>query len=135
FCEQAGACLALCHSLAHPTTTLRSATGIVNIYGRNPYELAQAAAYLHEVSGGRFTLGLGVSHQPFNDALGVTPGKPVPDMRRYVERLRAAGPEHGGLPPVYLAALRPKMMAVAATVAEGVLIGNMLLRRGKEVNC
>jgi alkanesulfonate monooxygenase SsuD/methylene tetrahydromethanopterin reductase-like flavin-dependent oxidoreductase (luciferase family) len=99
---------------------------------RNPYELAQAAGYLHELSGGRFTLGLGVSHQPFNDALGVTPGKPVPDMRKFVRRLGAAGPEHGGLPPVYLAALRPRMMALAASVADGVLIANLPLSRARE---
>src|SRR5207248_1447999 len=131
-CAQSGAGMAVCHSLAHTTTTLRFGTGIVNIYGRNPVELSQSACYLNEISGGRFTLGLGVSHQPFNEALGVEPGKPVPDMRNYLERLRGAAEQFGGLPPVYLAALRTRMAALAGKTAGGALFANMPFSRIEE---
>jgi alkanesulfonate monooxygenase SsuD/methylene tetrahydromethanopterin reductase-like flavin-dependent oxidoreductase (luciferase family) len=133
FCAQSGAGMALCHSLAHTTSRLRFGTGIVNIYGRNPVELCQSACYLHEVSGGRFILGLGVSHQPFNEALAVETGKPVPDMRRYVERMREAAPQNGSLPPIYLAALRRRMTKLAADVSEGALFANLPLSRVSDV--
>ena len=47
-------------------------------------------AHLHEVSGGRFRLGLGVSHAPAMNRLGIDTGKPLHDMREYVAAIRAA---------------------------------------------
>lgn len=132
-CSQSGAGIAVCHSLAHVTDTLRFATGIVNIYARNPVELSQAACYIHELAPGRFTLGLGVSHQPFNEEIGVTPGSPTADMRRFVERLKASGPSFGGLPPIHLAALRRRMMTLAGQIANGVCMANVPLSRVAEV--
>jgi alkanesulfonate monooxygenase SsuD/methylene tetrahydromethanopterin reductase-like flavin-dependent oxidoreductase (luciferase family) len=132
YCSAAGAGMALCHSIAHVTSTLRFGTAIVNIYSRNPVELAQSAAYLHELSGGRFTLGLGVAHAPFNEVLGAQTDKPLGDMRDFVERLRAAGPQHGGLPPVVLATLRRRMVALAAEIADGAVFANVPLRRAAD---
>jgi alkanesulfonate monooxygenase SsuD/methylene tetrahydromethanopterin reductase-like flavin-dependent oxidoreductase (luciferase family) len=120
-----GAGMALCHSLAHVTSRLRFGTNIVSIYGRNPVELAQSAAYLREVSGDRFSLGLGVSHVTVHRALGVQPGKPLGDMREYVRRVREASAEHGTLPPLVLAALRSRMTALAAEIGDGVVFANL----------
>ncbi len=125
YCASFGDALGLCLSLAHVTTTLRFGTAIANIYSRTAFDMAQSAAYLHEVSGGRFRLGLGVSHASFNARLGVAAGRPLGDMRSYVERLRAASAQVGELPPLVLAALRQKMVSLAAELAEGVVFANV----------
>ena len=54
--------LALCGSLAHVTKTIPFWTSIQPIYHGHPVEVAITAGHLHEVSGGRFRLGIGVSH-------------------------------------------------------------------------
>src|SRR3954452_11224434 len=53
------------------TERIQVGTWIANIYLRHPYVCAQGAALAGEVTGGRFVLGLGVSHQPVNGALEV----------------------------------------------------------------
>ena len=78
---------------------------------------------MHEVSGGRFSLGIGVSHAPSHVRMGVTPGKPLGDTRSFVERFRkhdTAGP----LPPVILATLRQKMIALAGEIGDGMVFAN-----------
>jgi alkanesulfonate monooxygenase SsuD/methylene tetrahydromethanopterin reductase-like flavin-dependent oxidoreductase (luciferase family) len=124
YCASFGDALGLCLSLAHVTQTLRFGTAIANIYTRTAPDMAQSAAYLHEVSGGRFTLGLGVSHAPMNARLGVATGKPLGDMRRYVEAIRAGERSFGALPPLVLAGLRGRMVALAGELAEGVVFAN-----------
>lgn len=111
-------------SVAHATTTLRIGTSILPIYFRTPFDLAQSASYLHEISDGRFTLGLGVSHAPSNARLGVQTGRPLSDMRNYVERLRAAEAQVGPLPPIVLATLRKKMVQLAVEIADGAVWAN-----------
>jgi len=86
--------------------------------------LTITAGHLAEVSGGRFRLGLGVSHGPAMDRLGVQTGKPLSDIRTYVESLRAAERPAGPLPPIYLAALRDKMLALAVEIADGAIWAN-----------
>jgi alkanesulfonate monooxygenase SsuD/methylene tetrahydromethanopterin reductase-like flavin-dependent oxidoreductase (luciferase family) len=116
----------LCHLIARTTTRIPFGTNIANIYSRHPVEMAEAAAFVHELAPGRFALGLGVAHAPFNAALGVKPGKPLGDMREYVARIRAAT-QFGPLPPVHLGALRPKMTALAGEIAEGAVFANVPL--------
>ena len=53
------------------------ATAIAPIYAATAEEFANSAAYLHEVSGGRFQFGIGVAHAPALQRMGVTPGKPL----------------------------------------------------------
>src|SRR5215204_620295 len=105
--------MGLCEAVALETTTLRMGTSIANIYTRLPADYAATAALIHELSDGRFTFGIGVSHGPMHQAYGVTPGKPLADTRRFVEQLRAAAERTGPLPPVVLATLRHKMVALS----------------------
>lgn len=124
YCPSFGDALALCEALALSTERIEIGTSIVNIYARHPYEYAQTAAFLHEMSGGRFRLGLGVSHESFNAAMGITPGKPLADMRRFVAQLRTGAKRYGELPPVVLATLRRPMVRLAAQIAQGAVWAN-----------
>ena len=116
--------LALCGSLAHVTSTIPFWTSIQPIYHCHPTEVAITAGHLHEVSGGRFRLGLGVSHAPAMSRLGVSTGRPLGDMRDYVAGLRAAERQAGALPPIWLATLRDRMLALAVDVADGAVWAN-----------
>jgi alkanesulfonate monooxygenase SsuD/methylene tetrahydromethanopterin reductase-like flavin-dependent oxidoreductase (luciferase family) len=124
YCASFGDSMGLCLSMAHATKEIRFGTSIVPIYFRHPFDMAQSAAYIHEVSGGRFVLGLGVSHGPSNERLGVATGKPLTDMRRYVEQVRAAGKQVGELPPIVLATLRQKMVDLSVEIGDGAVWAN-----------
>lgn len=119
--------LALCGSLAHVTTRIPFWTSIQPIYHGHPTEVAITAGHLHEVSGGRFRLGLGVSHAPAMERLGIDTGRPLADMERYVTGIRAAERPAGQLPPVWLATLRNKMLDLALSVADGAIWANASL--------
>src|SRR5690606_28676737 len=80
-----------------------------------------------EVSGGRFRLGIGVSHAPAMDRLGIATGSPLADMRAYVAAIRATERAAGALPPVLLATLRNKMLDLALDVADGAIWANASL--------
>jgi len=124
WCPSFGDPMSLCLSMAHATDEITLATSIEPIYFREPHDLAAAAAYLHEISEGRFRLGLGVSHGPVHERLGLQVGPPLTDMREYVTALAAAGGPAGGLPPIVLAALRRKMTGLAVEVADGAVWAN-----------
>lgn len=126
YCATAGAgdCVGLCQAIAQATDTIAIGTTIQPIYYRLPAELARGAAFIHEISGGRFRLGVGVSHAPAHAAHGVTVGKPLGDMRAYVAAMRAAAATTGPLPPIVLATLRSKMLALAAEIGDGAVWAN-----------
>jgi alkanesulfonate monooxygenase SsuD/methylene tetrahydromethanopterin reductase-like flavin-dependent oxidoreductase (luciferase family) len=124
YCPSLGDGMALCEALAFATTSIPFGTAIANIYARHPYDYAQTAAFLHEVSGGRFWFGLGVSHGPTNEQLGVETGGPIADMRDYLARLRAGEQSTGPLPPIVLATLRRRMVELAAEEAQGCVWAN-----------
>ena len=119
--------LALCGSLAHVTTRIPFFTSIQPIYHSHPTEVAVTAAHLAEISGGRFRLGLGVSHAPAMQRLGIDTGRPLGDMRNYVSSLRASEPMTGALPPVWLATLRNRMLDLAVECADGAIWANACL--------
>ena len=116
--------LAMCGSLAHVTSTIPFWTSIQPIYHSHPTEVAITAGHLAEVSGGRFRLGLGVSHAPAMDRLGITTGKPLSDVRQYVAGIRAAERSAGALPPIILATLRDRMLDLALEIADGAVWAN-----------
>jgi alkanesulfonate monooxygenase SsuD/methylene tetrahydromethanopterin reductase-like flavin-dependent oxidoreductase (luciferase family) len=120
--------LALCGSLAHVTQRIPFWTSIQPIYHSHATEVAITAGHLFEVSGGRFRLGLGVSHAPAMERLGIDTGRPLADMERYVEQVRASERAAGTLPPIYLATLRNKMLDLAMSVADGAIWANASLR-------
>jgi alkanesulfonate monooxygenase SsuD/methylene tetrahydromethanopterin reductase-like flavin-dependent oxidoreductase (luciferase family) len=115
--------MAQCIGLAFATRTVPIATAIAPIYAQTVDEFAQAAAYLHEVSGGRFRFGIGVAHAPAHARMEVRPGRPLADIRTFVAKYRAQRGA-GDLPPVILAALRKRMIALAGEIADGVVFAN-----------
>lgn len=123
-CPSLGDAMGLCLSIAHSTTTLRIGTSIQPIYFQHPNQLASQAAHLHEMSGGRFQLGIGVSHGPVLERMKVQTSTPLADTRAYVEAMKAASKGVGPLPPIVLATLRPKMLALAAEIADGAVWAN-----------
>jgi alkanesulfonate monooxygenase SsuD/methylene tetrahydromethanopterin reductase-like flavin-dependent oxidoreductase (luciferase family) len=126
YCPTAGGTdpLALCQAIAQATHTIHVGTSIQPIYFRLPAELARGAAFIHEISGGRFRLGIGVTHGPVHAAHGLKPGKPLGDMRDYVAAMRAAEASTGPLPPIVLATLRNRMLALAAEIGDGAVWAN-----------
>src|SRR5215468_10539766 len=124
YCPSPGDGLALCQALAQATREIPFGTSIANIYTRHPYDFAQTAAFLHEVSGARFRFGIGVSHGPAHQRLSVTAGKPLGDIRRFIADLRIGGKQAGELPPIVLATLRKRMVALAGEIAQGAVWAN-----------
>ena len=124
------------------TERIRLGTGVTPIYARTPVATAQAAATLDELSGGRFVLGIGVSHRvTVENWYGQEIGKPVREMREYVAALRAMfrgedvppgerfptnfrfmGYEPRPEVPIYVSALSPAMLRLAGEVADGVVL-------------
>lgn len=116
--------MSMCEALSWQTEKIRFATSIVPIYQRTMVDFTQSAAMMHEVSGGRFSLGIGIAHGPSYVRMGVTPGKPLADTRAFIEKFRAET-SFGPLPPIIVAALRHKMVALAGEMAEGVVFANV----------
>jgi len=124
YCPSPGDGLALCEALALITREIPFGTSIAHIYTRHPFEWAQTAAVIHELSGGRFRFGVGVSHGPAHDRLGIKPGNPLDDMRKFVAEVKGYAPQVGALPPITLATLRRRMVALAGEIAEGAVWAN-----------
>jgi len=124
------------------TQKIRVGTGVVPIYTRTPATMAQTAATIDDLSGGRLNLGLGVSHRPVVEGWhGQTIDRPVAEMREYASIVRAilrgeqppAGEKwrtgfqlsgYGPFPelPIYVAALSPGMLRLAGEIADGVIL-------------
>ena len=115
--------MALSTALAAVTERIPFGTSICPIYFRAPLDLAQAAAFIHEVSNGRFRFGIGVAHAPAHARYGVTVGKPLSDIREFVSTVKNAKMV-GDVPPITLATLRKKMIALAGEIAEGMVFAN-----------
>jgi alkanesulfonate monooxygenase SsuD/methylene tetrahydromethanopterin reductase-like flavin-dependent oxidoreductase (luciferase family) len=115
--------MSLATAIAMTTKRIKFGTSVTPIYWRTPLDYAQSAAFIHEVSGGRFSFGIGVSHAPAHARFGVKVGKPLGDMRAFVADLRAAD-RVGDLPPLVLATLRQKMIALSAEIADGMVFAN-----------
>jgi alkanesulfonate monooxygenase SsuD/methylene tetrahydromethanopterin reductase-like flavin-dependent oxidoreductase (luciferase family) len=124
YCPSPGDGLALCEALALSTREIPFGTSIAHIYTRHPFEYAQTAAVVHELSGGRFRFGIGVSHAPAHERLGIRPGKPLEDIRAFVTEVKGYAPQVGAVPPITLATLRQKMVALAGEIAAGAVWAN-----------
>ena len=109
--------------LAEHAPSLVFATGIASIYHRHPGSMLQGSNTLAEQTGGRFVLGLGVSHQPMVAGVrGLPYDKPLTAMRSYLDGMDTS-PYLASAPastaPRLLAALGPKMLELAASRADG----------------
>jgi probable F420-dependent oxidoreductase len=105
------------------TRKLVIASGIANIFARDAMAMAAARVQLNKQSGGRLLLGMGISHAPIVSAIrGHIYEKPVTTMRTYVEAMAHAqysSPRPSNSTLTVIAALGPKMLALARDVADG----------------
>ncbi|HYC54737.1 MAG TPA: TIGR03620 family F420-dependent LLM class oxidoreductase [Candidatus Binatia bacterium] len=106
------------------TSSLVVASGIANIYARDALTMAAGRRTLAEQSGGRFLLGVGVSHRPLVQGLrGHDFSRPYSMMRDYLDAMERA--PYAAVPPadaapMVIGALHPKMLALAAEKTAGV---------------
>jgi alkanesulfonate monooxygenase SsuD/methylene tetrahydromethanopterin reductase-like flavin-dependent oxidoreductase (luciferase family) len=124
YCPSFGDGVGLCEALALCTEEIPFGTAIANIYTRHPWDYAQTATLIHELSRGRFRFGIGVSHAAVNTRLGIKSSKPLADVRGFVEQLRTAAHRWGDLPPLVLATLRQPMVRLAGEIAQGAVWAN-----------
>jgi alkanesulfonate monooxygenase SsuD/methylene tetrahydromethanopterin reductase-like flavin-dependent oxidoreductase (luciferase family) len=114
------------------TRRIKVGTWVADIYLRLSYLCAKEAIAAADATGGRFILGLGVSHQPVNRALGIDMPDPSTALRKYAVEvaawLRGDGsathlPQQPSLYPVpiYLAALTSQNVELAGEIADGVM--------------
>jgi len=117
-------------------------TGVLPIYTRHPTAMVQMAATLDELTGGRFILGIGISHKVTVEGMwGLHLDSPVQAMREYVEIVRAglrdgvgslegehftarwgySAPRRAEL-PIMISALNPRMLELAGEVSDGVVL-------------
>ena len=119
------------HLLAS-TSTLMVGSSITSIYARDAFTARRGTIGLNAIHGGRFILGLGVSHKPMVEGMrGHVYEKPVPAMRAYLDALlkdEAAAADF----PVALAALGPLMLKLAAARTLGALPYNVTPRHTAE---
>jgi alkanesulfonate monooxygenase SsuD/methylene tetrahydromethanopterin reductase-like flavin-dependent oxidoreductase (luciferase family) len=123
YCPSLSDNMALCGALAQATRTIPFGTSIAPIYLRSVIDWANNAAFVHEISGGRFRFGIGVSHGPTLKRIGAQAGKPLSDMRKFVANFHAVE-RTGEKPPLVLATLRKKMIALAGEIGQGMVFAN-----------
>ncbi len=137
--NQRDTALVLC-SYAQATQRIRLGTAVLPIYVRHPTQMAQTALTLDEISNGRFTLGIGISHRVTVESMwGLRLEEPVAAMREYVQVLRdtftgggasvegrhftarwAYTPPRNEQLPIFMAALGERMLELAGEIADGV---------------
>lgn len=123
YCPSIGDGLALCEALALVTERMPFATSITPIYHRQAEDFAHTVSFIHEVSNGRFSFGIGVAHAPSLARRGLSGGKPLNDTRNFVAALHAVKGA-GDLPPLILATLRERMIALAGEIGDGMVFAN-----------
>ncbi|MEE3327381.1 MAG: TIGR03564 family F420-dependent LLM class oxidoreductase [Myxococcota bacterium] len=124
------------------TNKIELGTAVVPTYPRHPFAIAQQARTAAAASGGRFTLGIGLSHQVvIENMMGLSYAKPASHMREYMaalgpllrgepvafegEEYKVNGalevPEAGSV-PVVIAALGDRMLRIAGETSEGTIL-------------
>jgi probable F420-dependent oxidoreductase len=102
------------------TKSVNLATGIANLYGRDPVATVTTASTLQEMSENRFILGLGVSNAGLNRARGHAWVNPVSKLKDYLQTMSEVKMTTVQAPfPVHVAAHGPKMLATVAELADG----------------
>jgi probable F420-dependent oxidoreductase len=120
--------MSLAAYLLSKSTRLTIGSSIANIYARDPFTAQRAMVSLNNLYGGRFILGLGVSHIPMVEGLrGHRYDKPLGAMRAYLDGIHKGLPD-GEEAPVMVAALGPKMLALSAEKSLGAVPYNVTPR-------
>ncbi|MGH7917655.1 MAG: LLM class flavin-dependent oxidoreductase [Candidatus Binataceae bacterium] len=132
--EAANDGLMCCDAIARATSRVRLASWIANIYLRQPMLCASAAAMVQEAADGRFVLGLGVSHRPMLEALGMEMRDARAYLSHYITAIRAVlsgqpiGPLRVRVPltpvPIHVAALALETIRLGAELADGLMLDN-----------
>jgi alkanesulfonate monooxygenase SsuD/methylene tetrahydromethanopterin reductase-like flavin-dependent oxidoreductase (luciferase family) len=132
--EAANDGLMCCYAIARGTRRITIGTWIVNIYFRVPALCAASVEMVQTESNGRFILGLGVSHRPAMESLGIQMGNARDHLREYTMFLRKAlaGEPVGafGRPyrkpvkpvPIYFAALAMQTARLGGEIADGLML-------------
>ncbi|MDT3444710.1 MULTISPECIES: TIGR03620 family F420-dependent LLM class oxidoreductase [unclassified Pseudofrankia] len=108
--------------LLSATERLVVGTGIASVWARDAIATHNGAEALAEAYDSRFVLGLGVSHRVLTEARGAAYTTPLSTMKNYLTTLAAVdyhGPKPVSPTPIVIAALRDKMLALAAEKADG----------------
>jgi probable F420-dependent oxidoreductase len=116
---------ALLGALATKTERIGLGVGIAQTTARDALAAHAGAMTVHELSGGRMVMGIGVGHQEIEQVRGHAWRPPLTVMHDYLEAYRSAayrGPAPHGEPPVVIAALRTRMMRLAAEEADGAFL-------------
>lgn len=133
--------LAINQLMAAYTSEIEIGSSVAIIYLRHASMAAQGAVAINEISGGRYILGLGLGHPPRVRAMGIEPGNPLADMRKYVGEVRGVleGESVYPLPlqtyqgkelkfrrskyptRIFMAAVGPGMTALGGEIADGLL--------------
>ncbi len=124
--------LATAQLMGMATRRIKVGSWVADIYLRLPYICAKTAMLAADATDGRFILGLGVSHQPVNRALGIDMPDPTGALRRYAVEvagwLRGEGPathlpqQPSPYPvPIHLASLTSQNVELAGEIADGVM--------------
>jgi len=123
-----------CYAIAKATSRITIGSWIANVYFREPVLCAASAEMIQSESGGRFVLGLGVSHRPALSGLGIEMGNPRERLRKYVEVIRKG---HRGEPvssigmrlrktttpvPIYFGALVKETAILGGELADGLML-------------
>jgi len=130
--EGRGDALACAEAIALGTSRIQVGTNIANIYFRHPFLAAMTAATIADLSDGRLVLGLGVSHRPLIESLGMKMEQPRQYLRSYVQTVKQAlsGQSIGSFfrprpaayaVPVYTAAVTVETAEVGGEVADGIM--------------
>ncbi len=133
--------LACSLAIGFNTRRVKLGTAITNIYLRHPNLLANEVAAVHELTGGRFILGLGTGHRESNGAIGIEmggPADPMKKMRETVATLRRmieggkTNPKVNGKTPLYMAGVSRPMVRMAGEIGDGVIFNFFPPARVKE---
>jgi probable F420-dependent oxidoreductase len=117
--------MSLAATLLSSSEKLVIGSSIANIYARDSFTAQRAMLSLNKLYGDRFILGLGVSHIPMVEGLrGHRYDKPLGAMAAYLDGINKGAPA-GEFPPVMVAALGPKMLALSAAKSRGAVPYNV----------
>lgn len=127
---------------ARATSRIRLAVGITNPYVRHPALAATTALTLQELSGGRFTLGVGTGGQMSLGPFRLTADSPIPRVRRFIDTYRAVCERRPasdyeppdiavdatgrfGAPPLFVGGRGPRINELASEVADGAFVAGL----------